>query len=116
MNRTSVLNVMVMAVALASSQSVFAAPAAAPAAGHTPVYATSPHTKMVRLTLRNDSNAAMKVKVGDNDMTLEPGKPVDVKIAVGQTVVTEDASATTPAGTLLATVIDGMSGATIVLR
>jgi hypothetical protein len=104
---------LVLAASLASTPAVFAAPFGF--GGHTPVNA-APKVKNVKFTLRNDSTSPIKVKIGDQEMTLAPGKPVDVKAASGLTVVSEEASATNPAGTVLATVTDVMGGATVVVR
>ena len=112
MKQVSVLSSMVMAAMLVSAQAVYAAPAA----NYTPVHAFASHVKTVSFTLRNDTKAPMKVKVGENELLLAPGKPLDVKAAVGETVIAEEASATNPAGTVLATVMGTMSGATVVLR
>jgi hypothetical protein len=109
MNRHSVLGVMVMAATLVGAQAVYAAPVAF----HTPVNAMYASGKMVKFTLLNDSKAPMKVKVGDAEMTLAPGKPVDVKLAVGQQIVNEEATATNKAGVVLATAIAELDGATI---
>ena len=77
MNRRSVFGVMVMAATLVSAQAVYAAPTAV----HSPVNAIYANAKLVKFTLRNDSSAPLKLKVGDNEMTLLPGKPVDVMTA-----------------------------------
>jgi hypothetical protein len=112
MKRISVVSSMVMAAVLVSAQAMYAAPAGY----YTPVSAFSSHMKKVTFTLRNDSKVPMKVKIGDNELLLAPGKPLDVKAVIGETVVVEEASATQPAGTVLATVMDNMNGATVVVR
>ena len=62
--------------------SLLAAPAiyAAPTAISSPVHAMFSKTKLVKLSLRNDSGTAMDVKVGDKVVTLAPGKPVDLSL------------------------------------
>jgi hypothetical protein len=69
--------------------SLLAAPAiyAAPAAISSPVHAMFSKTKLVKLSLRNDSGTAMDVKVGDKVVTLDPGKPVDLSLPVGTRIV-----------------------------
>jgi len=112
MNRRSVFGVMVMAATLVSAQAVYAAPTAV----HSPVNAIYSNAKLVKFTLRNDSSAPLKLKVGDNEMTLLPGKPVDVKLATGQQIVAVETTATNQAGTVLATAMPGMDGATVSVR
>ena len=112
MNRRSVMGVMVMAAVLVSTQAVYAAPTAV----HTPVNAIYSNVKMVKFTLRNDSSAPLKLKVGDAEMTLEPGKPVNVQLAVGQQIVAEETTATNRAGAVLATAMAELNGATISVR
>jgi hypothetical protein len=112
MNRRSVMGVMVMAAALVSTQAVYAAPTAV----HTPVNAIYSNAKMVKFTLRNDSAAPLKLKVGNDDLTLEPGKPVSVSLQVGQQVIAEEATANNKAGAVLTTVIPELNGATVAVR
>jgi hypothetical protein len=114
MNRKSVMSVMVMAASLVSASAVYAAPASV----RTPVNAiySNANGKLVKFSLRNDSSVPLKLKVGDQEMTLAPGKPVDVKLAVGQTVIAEETTATNKAGDVLATAFDGLNGATVSVR
>jgi hypothetical protein len=112
MNRRSVMGVMVMAASLVSAQAVYAAPTAV----RVPVNAIYSNVKMVKFTLRNDSSAPLKVKVGDNEMTLQPGAPVSVSLSVGQQIVAVETTAANKAGDVLATAIVGLSGATVSVR
>ena len=112
MNRLSVISAMVLAASVVSTQAVYAASTPV----HTPVNAIYSNAKMVSFTLRNDSTAPMKVKVGENEMTLQPGKPVSVKLATGQQIVAVETTATNQAGAVLATAIPGLDGATISVK
>jgi hypothetical protein len=112
MNRLSVISAMVLAASVISTQAVYAAPTSI----HTPVNAIYSNAKMVNFTLRNDSSAPLKVMVGNNEMTLQPGKPVNVKLATGQTIVAEETTASNQAGAVLATAIPGLDGATVSVR
>jgi hypothetical protein len=114
MNRTSVLSVMVLAASLVSAQAVYAAPFGG--GGATTVNAAAKSGKTVKFSLHNDSENSMKLKVGEQEVTLAAHATINVKATVGQTVMTQEASATSPAGTVLATVIDSISGATVVVR
>jgi hypothetical protein len=111
------LNRLIVAVA---ATSLLAAPAvyAAPASISSPVHAMFSKTKSttVKLNLRNDSGSAMEVKVGEQVMTLDPGKPVALKLEVGTRIVANTATPSHPAGSLIEEVIKDHDGATIVIH
>jgi hypothetical protein len=111
------LNRLIIAVVAAS---LLAAPAvyAAPANISSPVHAMFSKTKSttVKLSIRNDSGTAMEVKVGDQVMTLDPGKPVSLKLEVGTRIVANTATPNHPAGSLIEEVIKDHDGATIVIH
>jgi hypothetical protein len=111
------LNRLIIAVVAAS---LLAAPAvyAAPANISSPVHAMFSKTKSttVKLSIRNDSGTAMEVKVGDQVMTLDPGKPVTLKLEVGTRIVANTATPSHPAGSLIEEVIKDHDGATIVIH
>jgi hypothetical protein len=100
--------------------SLFAVPAvyAAPASISSPVHAMFGKTKTstVKLSLRNDTGAAMQVKVGDQVMTLDPGKPVTLNLEVGTRIVANSTTPNHEAGSLIEEVIKDHNGATIVIR
>ena len=104
---------MVMVASLMASEAVYAQPAAF----HAPVNAMMfSHSKMVSFSVRNDSKTPITLRAGDVEMTLDPGKSHDVKIAVGEKVVAVNTTANYPAGTVLATANTDLSDTTIVLR
>jgi hypothetical protein len=111
------LNRLIVAVA---ATSLLAAPAvyAAPASISSPVHAMFSKTKSttVKLNLRNDSGSAMEIKVGEQVMTLDPGKPVALKLEVGTRIVANTATPSHPAGSLIEEVIKDHDGATIVIH
>jgi hypothetical protein len=100
--------------------SLLAAPAvyAAPASISSPIHAMFSKTKSttIKLNLRNDSGAAMEVKVGDKVMTLDPGKPVTLNLEVGTRIVANTATPNHAAGSLIEEVISDHNGATIIIR
>lgn len=106
---------MVLAAALLAGESAHAAPTVAL---HVPVLAKMGRSNndTVKFHLRNDSREPIVVKAGDQQMTLQPGKPVDVKLKVGETVTIAQATATFKEGELLATVSPDLKDATIALR
>jgi hypothetical protein len=100
--------------------SLLAAPAiyAAPASVTSPVHAMFGKTKTstVKLNLRNDSGSPMEIKVGDQVMTLDPGKPVTLNLEVGTRIVANSATPNHAAGSLIEEVIKDHNGATIIIR
>lgn len=113
MNRRLVMSAMVLSASLITSGPLFAAPTQGV---HVPVQAMFGKTKLVSVNLRNDSKQPIKVKAGDAELTLEPGKVTPVKLNEGQTIVAQEATPDRPAGTVIATVNSSLSGATIALR
>jgi hypothetical protein len=101
--------VAVVATSLLAVPAVYAAPAAI----SSPIHAMFSKTKMVKLSLRNDSGAAIDVKVGDKVMTLAPGKPVDLSLPVGTRIVATTATPNHEAGSLIEEVVSEHNGATI---
>jgi hypothetical protein len=73
-------------------------------------------TKVVTFNLRNDSGAAMELKVGETVMTIDAGKTVTVKLPVGTRIIANTATASHQAGTLLEEVSNQLSDTTIALR
>ena len=73
-------------------------------------------TKMVKLSLRNDTSSPIDVAVGDKVMTLDPGKPVNLSLAVGTRIVAKTATANHAAGSLIGEVITEHNGTTIGIR
>ncbi len=113
MKNRVVLTAMAGAALLISSPALLAAPSAFI---RVPVQASFGRPKMVSFNLRNDSTAPIKLKAGDQKMTVEPGKTIALKLAPGTSVVAEEATANYPAGTVLAVAQPQLSDATLVLR
>ena len=105
---------MVLAAVLMAGESVYAAPLTAL---HVPVHAKMGKDKqLVSFHLRNDSKDPLIVKAGKEEMTLEPGKPVDVTLKIGDTVTVAKSTPKFPEGTVLATVNPDLKDTTIALR
>jgi hypothetical protein len=62
-------------------------------------------TTTIKLNLRNDTGSAMEVKVGDKVMTLDPGKPVSLKVDVGTRIVANSATPNHEVGSLIMTAL-----------
>lgn len=72
--------------------------------------------KKVKFTLKNPTNQTVNLKSGDEAITLAPGESKQMKVPAGTKIVTADATDTTPSGSVVTEVSDGMSGATVNLR
>jgi len=114
MIRRVVGSTMVLATVLMVGEGMYAAPLTAL---RVPVHAKMGKDKqMVTFHLRNDSTDPLVIKAGSQEMTLEPGKPVDVSLKIGETVTVAKATSKFPEGTVLATVNSDLKDTTIALR
>lgn len=102
---------MVLAAVLLAGETVHAAPRAA-----SDVQTRVSNGKLVKFDLRNDSKETLKIKAGDQEMTLVPGKTVHVKLPAGTALVAEETTPDFAAGSVLATVSTDLSNATIALK
>jgi len=100
---------MVLGVSILTSEAMYAAPLAV----HTPVHAMFSSDKLVKFNLHNSTDAPIKVKAGDTEITLPPGKDVPVKLAIGSKVVVEEATTHYTEGTVLTVVSSELSDATV---
>jgi hypothetical protein len=108
----SAIAVAVVVAGLSASAAVYAAPANIDAHAHA-MFAKS---KIVKLTLRNDSGSAMELKVGDKVMTLDAGKTVALKLPLGTRIMANAATAKHQAGELLAEVSTNLDDTTVVIK
>jgi len=95
-----------------STQAVYAAPTAV----HSPVNAIYSKVKLVKFSLRNDTSAPLKLKIGDNVVTLLPGKPVDVKLADGKQIIAVETTASYDAGSVVAIAAEQLDGTTVAIH
>ncbi len=95
-----------------ASEAVYAAPATLPLG----VHAFFAKTKMVSFALRNETGVPLKLKAGDDVMTLEVGKTINLKLPAGSSVTAEEATKNHAAGSLITQVSHDLSGATIAVR
>ncbi len=118
------MNRRIVTAAMALSMSVFASQAFAQAFASAP--ATGPNTstttavpavkgKQISFHLRNDSAAAVTIQAGDQQMTVAPGKSINLKLAAGTVVTTTSGTTHVAAGGTLATVDSNLSGNTLVI-
>lgn len=112
MNRRSVVIAMVVGVSMLTSEAMYAAPVAV----HSPVYAMFSAQGLVKFSLHNETDTPIKVKAGDTEMTLAPGKIVPVKLPVGAKVVVLEASTHYAEGSVLTVVYQELSNSTLALK
>jgi hypothetical protein len=112
MNRRSVVIAMVLGASILTSEAMYAAPVAV----HSPVYAMFSGERLVKFNVHNGTDTPIKVKAGDLEMTLPPGKDVPMKLAVGVKVVVEEASTHYAQGSILTVVNTELDNATLRLN
>ena len=112
MKRQSVITAMVLGVSILSSEAMFAAPVAK----FSPMHAMFSREKVVKFNVRNATDAPIKVKAGDQELTLQPGTVVPMKLAVGSKIVVQEATAHYTEGTVLTVVSSELSDSTIRLN
>jgi hypothetical protein len=97
---------------------LFASPAlhASPINTFNPSHAMFARSKTVKFALRNASAAPMDLKAGDTVMTLKAGETIQVDLAPGTRIVTNSASSSHPAGTIVLEVSSSFSGSTVTLH
>jgi hypothetical protein len=108
----SVVAISVALAGLSASTAVYAAPTSL----QVHVHAMFAKSKIVKFNVRNDTGAALELKVGDNVMTIEAGKTVALKLAIGTRILTNVATPTHEAGSLLAEVSPQLDDATIGIK
>ena len=114
MIRRVVASTMVLAGVLLAGESVYAAPINAV---DVPVHAKIGKAKgTVNLRVRNESKEPLVVKAGDTEMTLEPGKPVQLSMKVGETITVARGTQSYSEGMVLATINQEMKNSTITLH
>jgi hypothetical protein len=112
MNRRSVVTAMVLGASLLASEAMYAAPVAR----YSPMHAMYSREKLVKFNLRNATDAPIKVKAGDLEVTLPPGKDVPMKLPVGTKVVVLEASTHYTPGSVVTDVYADLSDSTLVLK
>ncbi len=112
MKRLSVVTAMALGVSLLASEAMYAAPVAV----HSPVRAMFSREKVVKFSLHNSTNAPIKVKAGDLDVTVLPGKAVPVKLPVGAKIIVQEATPHYTQGTVLMVVNPELGDSTLELN
>jgi hypothetical protein len=112
MNFHKVAVTLAMAVTVCLPAAVYAAPTTNMHAPH----AFFGKPQKVSLTLRNDGQESLKLKAGDQELTLKPGEDATVKVLNGEKIVAETASANHTAGEVIVTASNELNGATVRIK
>lgn len=110
MNRRMVFCAVLAGASVVSSGSLFASPLRIAMPGR----AMFAKAKLVKMSLRNEGTAPITLKVGDDNMTLEPGTTKGVELPEGTRILRADA--TGAAGKLVVQVSRELAGITIALK
>ncbi len=112
MNRRLVASTLLVAASLLSTSSAFASTASL----HAPVNAFfGAKSDLIKFTVRNDSASEVKLKAGENETTIAPGRTADMKLPNGTQVIAVSGTSH-DAGSVLATVSSALKGNTLVVR
>lgn len=112
MIRRTIFAAPIAVACLFASQVLYASPINITA----PVNAMFARSKMVKFQLHNSSSSPMELKAGDQIVTLKAGETVHLNLAAGTRIVTNSATNTHPAGTLVLEVSTGFDGSTVTLN
>ena len=99
-------------VGLGAAPVVYAGTSNIPSPGH----AMFAKTKTVKVALRNDSGSPLQLKVGDEIVSLESGKSVALKLAVGTRIVVNAATDKHQAGELIAEASTSLDNTTVAIK
>jgi len=112
MKLSSAVAVVVAIAGLAVSAPVYAASTNI----NVPAHAMFSKSKVVKLSVRNDSGAPIELKVGDQVMPLDPGKTVALKVPVGTRVVLNNSIPKHEAGEVIAEASTAVADSTFAIK
>ncbi len=113
MKGSHVVLIALVSATLGAAPAVYAAPVTVPVSIHG-MFSKQP--KAVSVSLRNDSNVPLELKIADKVMTLDAGKTVSLKLPVGTRILANDTTPSHAAGTLIEEVTKSHDGAMIRIR
>jgi hypothetical protein len=108
----SVFPIAVVVAGFMASAAAFAAPNNVPTVSRV----AFAKTQTVKVSLRNDSDAQMQLKVGEQVVSLDAGKTVSMKLPVGTRIVMHAATGKHAAGELIAEATSALDNATVAIR
>jgi hypothetical protein len=106
MLRNKVLSIALLATTIALPAQIIFAPTALMA---------STKQQMVKLAVRNDSTTSLDLQLGDQKVTIAPGKTMDLKLPVGTRITTASQTPHTPSGTFIIEVTTSNNNSTIAI-
>jgi hypothetical protein len=77
---------------------------------------TAIKAKNVKVNVRNETKAPLKLRTGDTHVTVAPGETAKMKVPVGQQIVSDETNSTFNEGAVVATVGESMDGNTVAIR
>lgn len=90
---------------------------AAPVSSHVPVNAMFRTPATVSFNVRNESNAAIKLRVKDGEVvTVDAGKVMPMTLPAGAQLIVEEATPKYPAGSVIAVVSNLLKKSTVILH
>ena len=107
------IQVLLATTIIVSTLAVSPATYAASVSMHSPLHAMFAKEKTVKLSLRNDSNTSVDLKVGENIMTVAAGKTLSLSLPVGTKILANTSTPAHPAGALITEVTKQLNGATL---
>lgn len=108
--------VTVAAIVAVAGLSVPASVYAAPVNRNAPMQVSFSKSKTVKVALKNASDTAMQLKVGDKIVSLDPGKSVAMKMEVGTRIEVGATAGKHQAGELLAQVTSDLDNTTLTIH
>jgi hypothetical protein len=108
----SAVAITVAIVGLGAAPAVYAATSNIPTPGH----AMFSKSKTVKVALRNDSGSPLQLKVGDEIVSLDIGKSVSLKLAVGTRIMVNAATDKHPVGELIAEASTSLDNTTLTIK
>lgn len=112
MIRRSLFVAPIAVACLLASQALYASPINMSAS----VNAMFARSKTVKFQLHNGSSSPMELKAGDKVVTVKAGETIRLDLPAGTRIVTNAATNTHPAGTIVLEVSTGFDGSTVTLN
>ena len=106
MLRNKVMSIALLAATIALPAQIVLAPTALMA---------STKQQIVKFAVRNDSTTPLDLQLGDQKVTIAPGKTLDVKLPVGTRITTASDTPHTPSGTLIIEVTQAHNNSTVAI-
>jgi hypothetical protein len=81
----------------------------------TALMASTTKQHLVKFAVRNDSAAPLDLQLGDQKVTIAPGKTMDLQLPVGTRITTASETPHTPSGTFIIQITTANNNSTIAI-